>query len=155
MTIYYIYEKATGKFAGSGTVLFDDEVYGSTETPATQPEAVPVTRFDVAAQTWNTSLAPADDASGTWLDNLPMTGDVLTFDGVQYESLIDNNVWTPDAYPMGWRAVADTGGEWAVNTDYAVDDQVTYEGSTYTCLQAHTSQVGWEPPNVPALWSAA
>src|ERR1700722_2038412 len=22
----------------------------------------------------------------------------------------------------------------------------------YKCLQAHTSQVGWEPPNVPALW---
>ena len=22
----------------------------------------------------------------------------------------------------------------------------------YKCIQAHTSQVGWEPPNVPALW---
>ena len=22
----------------------------------------------------------------------------------------------------------------------------------YKCLQAHTSQVGWEPPAVPALW---
>ncbi|WP_374223055.1 carbohydrate-binding protein, partial [Streptomyces sp. FH025] len=20
------------------------------------------------------------------------------------------------------------------------------------CLQAHTAMVGWEPPNVPALW---
>ena len=27
-----------------------------------------------------------------------------------------------------------------------------YGGHTYKCLQAHTSQVGWEPPNVPALW---
>ncbi|WP_349290090.1 carbohydrate-binding protein [Thermoanaerobacterium thermosaccharolyticum] len=23
---------------------------------------------------------------------------------------------------------------------------------TYKCIQAHTSLVGWEPPNVPALW---
>ena len=41
---------------------------------------------------------------------------------------------------------------WAPNTAYAVNDLVTYSGSTYKCLQAHTSQVGWEPPNVPALW---
>ena len=28
------------------------------------------------------------------------------------------------------------------------------DGTLYTCLQAHTSQTGWEPPVVPALWSA-
>jgi hypothetical protein len=43
-------------------------------------------------------------------------------------------------------------GEWAPNTAYAVSDTVTYSGSTYTCRQAHTSLVGWEPSNVPALW---
>jgi len=42
--------------------------------------------------------------------------------------------------------------EWAPNTAYAVNALVTYQGPTYKCLQAHTSQVGWEPPNVPALW---
>src|SRR6185436_10001287 len=41
---------------------------------------------------------------------------------------------------------------WAPNTAYAVGALVTYGGHTYKCLQAHTSQVGWEPPNVPALW---
>jgi chitinase len=41
---------------------------------------------------------------------------------------------------------------WAPNTSYAVNDLVTYGGSTYKCLQAHTTQVGWEPPIVPALW---
>lgn len=43
-------------------------------------------------------------------------------------------------------------GAWAPNTAYAVNDTVTYSGSTYTCRQAHTSLVGWEPPIVPALW---
>ena len=46
---------------------------------------------------------------------------------------------------------------WAPNTAYAVGAQVTYQDSThpnhlYKCQQAHTSQVGWEPPNTPALW---
>jgi chitodextrinase len=44
-------------------------------------------------------------------------------------------------------------GAWAPNTAYAIGDTVTYSGVTYKCIQAHTSQIGWEPPNVPALWS--
>src|SRR5688572_5574163 len=43
-------------------------------------------------------------------------------------------------------------GPWAPNVAYAVNDTATYGGSTYKCLQAHTSLTGWEPPNVPALW---
>ena len=27
------------------------------------------------------------------------------WNGVLYKSLIDNNVWTPDAYPAGWQLV--------------------------------------------------
>ncbi len=45
-------------------------------------------------------------------------------------------------------------GAWAPNVWYNVGDTVTYNGSTYQCIQAHTSQVGWEPPNVPALWGS-
>jgi streptogrisin C len=45
------------------------------------------------------------------------------------------------------------GGTWAPNTVYATGATVTYGGRSYRCLQGHTSQVGWEPPNVPALWS--
>lgn len=41
---------------------------------------------------------------------------------------------------------------WAPNTAYSVNALVTYGGHTYKCLQAHTSLVGWEPPNTPALW---
>jgi hypothetical protein len=44
------------------------------------------------------------------------------------------------------------GGTWAPNTFYSVGATVTYGGASYRCLQAHTSLVGWEPPNVPALW---
>ncbi|MBN1313556.1 MAG: chitinase [Anaerolineae bacterium] len=43
--------------------------------------------------------------------------------------------------------------EWQPNTYYAVNSQVTYGGTTYRCLQSHRSLVGWEPPNVPALWT--
>jgi chitinase len=41
---------------------------------------------------------------------------------------------------------------WVANHAYAVGDRVSYAGHNYQCIQAHTSLVGWEPPNVPALW---
>lgn len=33
MTIYYVYERATGRFAGSGTPKIDTEAYASTTIP--------------------------------------------------------------------------------------------------------------------------
>lgn len=34
-----------------------------------------------------------------------MVGDKVKFEGHIYESLIDNNVWSPTAYPAGWGLV--------------------------------------------------
>ena len=42
---------------------------------------------------------------------------------------------------------------WEVDTDYAKDERDRYGGILYRCIQPHTSQEGWEPPNVPALWA--
>ena len=42
--------------------------------------------------------------------------------------------------------------QWQPNTSYAVGALVMYNGVEYQCIQAHTSEVGWEPPNTPALW---
>ena len=41
---------------------------------------------------------------------------------------------------------------WAPNVAYTVGQLVSYAGITYKCRQSHTSLVGWEPPNVLALW---
>lgn len=34
-------------------------------------------------------------------------GDVVSFKGNLYRSVIDDNVWSPDAYPAGWETVVD------------------------------------------------
>ncbi|MEU6388027.1 carbohydrate-binding protein [Streptomyces sp. NPDC046939] len=46
------------------------------------------------------------------------------------------------------------GGTWSVGVAYRAGDRATYAQRAYVCLQAHTAQPGWEPPNVPALWRA-
>jgi predicted carbohydrate-binding protein with CBM5 and CBM33 domain len=46
-------------------------------------------------------------------------------------------------------------GEWTVGATYAVGDTVTYDGTTYRCLQSHTvNDPTWIPPNTPALWES-
>src|SRR5687768_4024704 len=49
-------------------------------------------------------------------------------------------------------ATAQCNAAWAANTFYSVGAKVSDGARNYTCQQAHTSQVGWEPPNVAALW---
>ena len=41
---------------------------------------------------------------------------------------------------------------WQPNISVERGETVTYDGTEYEALQSHTTQAGWEPPNVPALW---
>ena len=43
--------------------------------------------------------------------------------------------------------------EWASDTDYTVGYKVQRGGKLWRCIQAHTSQIGWEPENVASLWT--
>lgn len=42
---------------------------------------------------------------------------------------------------------------WAAGIDYEADQRIRYGEKLYRCVQAHTSQSGWEPPATPALWT--
>ena len=36
-----------------------------------------------------------------------MTGDKVKFEGYIWESLIDNNTWSPSEYPAGWKQIGE------------------------------------------------
>lgn len=42
---------------------------------------------------------------------------------------------------------------WVAGAEYAAGQRIRYGDKLYRCEQAHTSQEGWEPPSVPALWT--
>lgn len=42
---------------------------------------------------------------------------------------------------------------WGAGIAYEADQRIRYEDKLYRCVQAHTSQIGWEPPATPALWT--
>lgn len=41
---------------------------------------------------------------------------------------------------------------WAPGTEYPTGYKVQYTGRLWRCMQAHTSQPGWEPEHAPSLW---
>ena len=43
--------------------------------------------------------------------------------------------------------------EWAANAEYTIGYKVQRSGSLWRCIQAHTSQIGWEPENAASLWT--
>ena len=43
--------------------------------------------------------------------------------------------------------------EWASDTDYTAGYKVQRSGKLWRCIQAHTSQAGWEPENAASLWT--
>lgn len=78
------------------------------------------------------------------------------YNGVTYEVIQAHqtlSTWAPTA-TLGvlWKSLAPATSEWAAGVAYKVGDIVTYQGSTYKCLQAHTSISTWYPSVVPALW---
>lgn len=64
---------------------------------------------DVAVSLFAKVLIPDPDVVPEWEQpgntNPYMKGDKVLFEGTVYESLIDNNVWSPTAYPAGWKAI--------------------------------------------------
>lgn len=62
-----------------------------------------------AASLWAKVLIPDANVVPEWEQpdstNPYMKGDKVTFNGNTYESVIDNNIWSPAAYPAGWAQI--------------------------------------------------
>lgn len=130
---------------------YEDNLYEVIQAHTTQADWTP----PIAKALWKRYYEPSDDPwelvqpAGAH-DAYPL-GARVEYNGNIYESTIDANVWAPDV--TGWKNL--TAGEsdtWAAGVAYSVGDEVTYNGNDYRCLQAHTSQAGWNPEAAPALW---
>ena len=88
-------------------VSYDGKVYKCLQAHTAQADWTP----DVAASLW-ADVAPPD-VIPVWVQpdstNPYMAGDKVHYpdaDGPIYESLIDNNVYSPSDYPAGWQEVS-------------------------------------------------
>ncbi len=83
-------------------------------------------------------------------------GDVLAWDGTLVEVIQGHTTqadWTPDKVPALFKVHRTPEmTAWVAGITVAAGERFTFGGATWECVQAHTTQKGWEPDKVPSLW---
>ena len=97
-------------------------------------------------------IYPALPDVGTQLEE----GEIYSYNGGMVEvrqSHVRTN-FEPEETPAlfsVYRANTD-GAEWIPNEDVIAGDERTFSNKKWTCIQQHTTQLGFEPDVTPALW---
>ena len=92
------------------------EVFSYGENGVGDPQLYQVLQAHTSAEQWTPDATPSlykkigvtEDGYPEWVQPLGAsdaynTGDVVSYNGKLYESLMDGNVYSPDAYPAGWQ----------------------------------------------------
>lgn len=86
-------------------VRYNDILYKVLSAHISQPLWTPEEAVSLFAEV----LVSDDNTILEWKQpsstNPYMTGDLVIYDGQTYKSVIDNNVWSPTAYPAGWQLI--------------------------------------------------
>lgn len=84
-------------------VRYDSTLYRCLQSHDAQADWSPT----AAPSLWTKVLIPDPEIIPDWVQpestNAYQKGDKVRYGGHIYESLIDGNVWPPDAYPAGWQ----------------------------------------------------
>ena len=95
----------------SGYTAGDRVTYGGKLYKCLQDHTPQEAWTPTAAPSLWAEILPGQDGTdiGEWVQpdstNPYMKGDRCRFEGEVYESIIDGNVWSPAAYPAGWKVV--------------------------------------------------
>ena len=98
------WNEETGYLAGD-KVNYHGTLYVCLQSHSAQSGWTP----EAAPSLWAKVLIPDPNVIPEWEQpdstNAYKKGDKVMFEGKIYESLIDGNVWSPSAYPGGWKEV--------------------------------------------------
>ena len=105
--LYKSWDKQLGKELQTGEYIqYDGSLYKVLQTHTVQESWTPVDAPSLFAKVL---VDPTGETILDWVQsdstNPYMKGDKVKYEGVVYESLIDNNIWSPTAYPAGWKIV--------------------------------------------------
>lgn len=86
-------------------VRYENILYKCLQTHTSQEAWTPI----AAPSLWAKVLIPEPTIIPEWEQPMATNGykigDRVLFNGIVYESLIDNNVWSPEVYPAGWKTI--------------------------------------------------
>ena len=105
--LYKEFDKQIGRTLDVGEYIqYNDKLYKVLQAHTVQeqwtPEAAPSLFAEVLVDPTGQTILEWKQPDST---NPYMKGDKVKYEGVIYESLINNNVWSPAAYPAGWKQI--------------------------------------------------
>ena len=105
--LYKEFNKQIGRTLDVGEYIqYNDKLYKVLQAHTVQenwaPDAAPSLFAEVLTDPTGQTILDWKQPDST---NPYMTGDKVKYEGVIYESLINNNVWSPAAYPAGWKQI--------------------------------------------------
>ena len=102
-----------------GKAYKNRDVFRFGENAVGDPQLYQVLQDHTSAAEWTPDAAVSlykkigvtEDGTPEWVQPLGAsdaysTGDMVMYHGKKYRSLIDGNVWVPDAYPAGWEVLS-------------------------------------------------
>ena len=103
--LFPTWHEGAGTYEKDVRVLYDGILYKCLQTHTAQAGWTPT----AAPSLWAKVLIPDANVVPEWEQpdstNPYQIGDHVMFEGKEYESVISNNIWSPAAYPAGWREV--------------------------------------------------
>ena len=92
------------------------EVFQYGENAVGDPQLYQVLQEHTSAEEWKPDAAPSlykavgvtEEGYPEWVQPLGAsdaynTGDIVSYNGTLYQSVMDGNTWSPEAYPAGWQ----------------------------------------------------
>ena len=160
----------TERVAVDLTTMSDDEVRALEQAARDEMErrALPA-QIEAAVERYQALAGVSEGAEyrpPTGAHDVIPPGQARVYEGVLYRNTSGRPLaHSPAEYPAGWTleakdaepATADPAAHpaWSPTASYDADDVVSFDGTVYRCVQAHTAQNGWTPAAVPALWAQA
>lgn len=99
------WDKDANKYEKDTRVRFEGVLYKCLQEHIPQAIWTPT----AAPSLWAKVLIPSPDVIPDWEQpdstNAYQIGDKVRFEGKVYESVIANNIWSPAAYPAGWKEI--------------------------------------------------
>lgn len=151
-----------GKKWESGTFYVDgDLVHYKGKTYIARVPLHSVNNPADASTVWMLYYDPLRNVATNWYDEgVYNVGELVHYNGNIYKCKYQHNAiasWTPVTAFTLWEKVNQLFTSirpmpWETWTSYEVGARVVYDGVSYECTSTHTSQPGWDPVSVPALW---
>ena len=87
-------------------LMYDDKFYKVLQNHISQSDWTPDTAVSLYVEISDPNVEYPEFKQPQGAHDAYMKGDKITFNSEKYESLIDNNVWSPTDYPAGWQKVS-------------------------------------------------